>query len=95
MPEATDRPREGAAEPTGDQVRSLVAQVRRLIRGPWRSVGEDAGATLRLWVARIDALLSAQLAEVLHDPAFQRLEAAWRGLHYLVHQPEGHDGLTE
>jgi type VI secretion system protein ImpC len=32
--------------------------------------------------------LSAQLRAVLHHPDFQRLEAAWRGLHFLVSRSE-------
>jgi type VI secretion system ImpC/EvpB family protein len=41
-------------------------------------------------VARVDELLNAQLNAVLHHPAFQKLEASWRGLQYLVDQvPEG------
>src|SRR5262249_33144264 len=32
----------------------------------------------------IDALLSRQLNVILHAPGFQRLEAVWRGLYYLV-----------
>ncbi len=41
-------------------------------------------------VARIDDLLNAQLNEILHAPAFQKLEAAWRGLKHLVDSvPEG------
>ncbi len=35
-------------------------------------------------VARIDAMLSRQLNEILHAPAYQALEASWRGLHMLV-----------
>jgi type VI secretion system protein ImpC len=35
-------------------------------------------------VASIDAKLSEQLDEVLHNKEFQRLEAAWRGLRFLV-----------
>jgi len=35
-------------------------------------------------IARLDALLSAQVNAILHHPSFQRLEASWRGLHYLV-----------
>ncbi|MEZ6032184.1 MAG: type VI secretion system contractile sheath large subunit [Planctomycetaceae bacterium] len=34
-------------------------------------------------IARIDQLLSAQLNEILHAPAFQELESGWRGLYYL------------
>jgi len=41
-------------------------------------------------VARVDELLNAQLNAILHHPAFQKLEASWRGLKYLVDQtPEG------
>jgi type VI secretion system protein ImpC len=39
-------------------------------------------------IAQIDKLISDQLNEVMHAEAFQRLEASWRGLHYLVHQSE-------
>jgi type VI secretion system ImpC/EvpB family protein len=44
-------------------------------------------------VARIDALLNAQLNAILHHPAFQRLEAAWRGLRYLTEQAPAEENL--
>lgn len=37
-------------------------------------------------IAQVDARLSAQINEILHHPAFQALESAWRGLKYLVDQ---------
>ncbi len=37
-----------------------------------------------LMIAEIDRKLSTQLDEVLHLPAFQQLESAWRGLKLLV-----------
>jgi type VI secretion system ImpC/EvpB family protein len=41
-------------------------------------------------VARIDELLNNQLNAILHHAAFQKLEAAWRGLKFLVDSvPEG------
>jgi type VI secretion system ImpC/EvpB family protein len=41
-------------------------------------------------VAHIDELLNAQINAILHHPAFQKLEASWRGLKYLVNSvPEG------
>lgn len=41
-------------------------------------------------VARLDALLNEQVNAILHHPRFQKLEASWRGLRYLVEQvPEG------
>jgi type VI secretion system protein ImpC len=36
----------------------------------------------------IDQKLTAQLNEIIHQPAFQKLEATWRGLQYLVNQSE-------
>ncbi len=41
-------------------------------------------AAVDVMIAEIDARLSAQINEVLHNPAFQKLESAWRGLKYLV-----------
>ena len=37
-------------------------------------------------VAQLDGLLNEQLNAILHHPRFQKLEAAWRGLRYLVEQ---------
>jgi type VI secretion system protein ImpC len=34
--------------------------------------------------AELDGLVSSQLDEIMHAPEFQRAEATWRGLHYLV-----------
>lgn len=39
-------------------------------------------------VAGLDAHLSTQLAEVMHAENFQRIEATWRGLGYLVSRSE-------
>lgn len=39
-------------------------------------------------IAAIDGLLNRQLNAILHHPRVQRLEAAWRGLHYLIQQVE-------
>jgi type VI secretion system protein ImpD len=41
-------------------------------------------------IARLDALLNRQVNAILHHPSFQKLEASWRGLYYLVEQvPDG------
>ena len=47
---------------------------------------DQACAAVR--IANLDRVISAQVAEVIVHPSFQRLEAAWRGLHYLVTQSE-------
>ena len=66
------------------QISTLVDEV---MKGTLR-VSKDLEATVNARIADIDRLLSAQLNEILHAPEFQRLEAVWRGLHYLVQQTE-------
>jgi type VI secretion system protein ImpC len=44
-------------------------------------------------VRAIDALLSTQLSEIMHSRLFQRLEATWRGLHFLATQTETSSAL--
>lgn len=46
-------------------------------------VSENLGVTLDARLAEIDALISAQLSEILHHEEFQKLESTWTGLHYL------------
>jgi len=37
-------------------------------------------------IASLDALISGQVNAILHHPRFQKLEASWRGLRYLVEE---------
>ncbi len=57
------------------------------------TVSSDAYDTVRQLIAEIDRKLSAQINEVLHHAAFQRLEGSWRGLHYLVNHTESDEML--
>jgi type VI secretion system ImpC/EvpB family protein len=51
---------------------------------------EDVGRTLSQNLALLDRMLARQVNAIIHAPAFQRLEASWRGLRYLVEElPEG------
>jgi type VI secretion system protein ImpC len=51
-------------------------------------VSKDTEAMINARIAQIDKLLSDQLNEVMHHDDFQKLEASWRGLFYLVSQSE-------
>jgi type VI secretion system protein ImpC len=44
--------------------------------------------TLTGAVQAMDAVISKQLAAVMHDAEFQKIEGTWRGLHYLVNKTE-------
>ena len=54
---------------------------------------KDTSAQTRMFVAAIDAAIADEMRAVLHDPAFQALEAAWRGVHWLVSNLELDENL--
>jgi type VI secretion system protein ImpC len=68
------------------RARELIARLVQEVMDGTVVVSENLGATLDARIADIDALLSEQLSEVLHHPEFQKLDATWRGLHYLCRQ---------
>src|SRR5579872_1454849 len=45
---------------------------------------QEAARCIGREVARIDDLVARQVNAILHHPKFQKLEASWRGLKYLV-----------
>lgn len=49
---------------------------------------KNLGATITSAIAAIDAKISRQLNAIIHHENFQKLEGAWRGLHYLVMNSE-------
>jgi len=65
-------------------IKEFVAQV---LEGSM-TLGRDADQMISARVAQIDHLISLQLNEVLHHAQFQKLEATWRGLKYLLEQSE-------
>src|SRR5271165_6445681 len=73
-----------ARERGKDMVKEFVAQV---LEGEMK-LSRDADATINARVAQIDHLISLQLNEILHHPAFQKLEASWRGIKYMMSQSE-------
>jgi type VI secretion system protein ImpC len=51
-------------------------------------ISSDVVASIEALIAAIDAKLSTQVNAILHHADFQKLESAWRGLHYLVNNTE-------
>ncbi len=51
-------------------------------------IADDAIETIEAMVAELDRKLTEQINQILHHPDFQKLEGAWRGLHYLVNNTE-------
>ncbi|MGL4462851.1 MAG: type VI secretion system contractile sheath large subunit, partial [Planctomycetia bacterium] len=74
----TDRSR------TEDLLRTLVGEA---LQGQvtW---DKNVTQTIKERMRAIDAVMSKQLAAIMHAEAFQKLEGSWRGLHYLVFNSE-------
>lgn len=49
---------------------------------------KDVSRTIRAGIKAIDDAVSKQLAAVMHNEEFQKLEGSWRGLNYLVMNSE-------
>ena len=72
--------RSGAASPARalDDFQAHAARDRCAVR---RTQARPAEADL---IAQVDAAISGQMRALLHHPDFQALEAAWRGLFFLI-----------
>ena len=70
------------------RAKDLVGEFVNQILDEGMTVSRDTMAMIQAQIARIDEMLSKQLNEILHHPDYQKLEASWRGLHYLVMNTE-------
>ncbi len=76
-----------------ERSRDIVRQfVNEVLEGTI-TVARDTEAMINGRIAQIDRLVSMQLNEIMHHPAFQQLEATWRGLKYLIANSELTDNL--
>ena len=73
-----------AREEVETAVRTLAAQVLE----DKDLIADDAVNSINAIVAEIDRKLAEQINLIMHNPQFQALESAWRGLHYLVNNTE-------
>jgi type VI secretion system protein ImpC len=97
-----------AAAPEGaDVLRAMLGEAPRApaappARGDWdRMLGEMVAKYTEPkpdprqpeLIAQTDAAITGEMRAVLHHPAFQSLEAAWRGLYFLVRRLETGEDL--
>jgi type VI secretion system protein ImpC len=76
---------------THDAKLALEEAVRTLLREALAHedlLQADAAKSIGDIVAALDQKLSRQLNMIMHHADFQKLEGAWRGLHYLVNNTE-------
>ena len=67
-----------------DRVKDYFKQFLDRVIQPGQVVSKDVEKNIKHWISQIDQKLSTQLDEVMHNPAYQKLEGTWRGLKYLV-----------
>ena len=73
--------------------KNLISEfVSQVLEGAM-TVSKDAEVMINARIAQIDHLISLQLNEILHQEQFQKLEASWRGLKYLMDQSETSSNL--
>ncbi|MFZ5758286.1 MAG: type VI secretion system contractile sheath large subunit [Thermodesulfobacteriota bacterium] len=68
--------------------RDLLGEFVSQVMEGTMTISKDTEAMINARIAAIDKLISDQLNEVMHHEEFQRLEASWRGLQYLVDKSE-------
>jgi type VI secretion system protein ImpC len=69
-------------------VESAVNVLARQALGSTVTFSSDAVESIQAIIAELDKKLSQQVNEILHHEEFQKVEGAWRGLHYLVNNTE-------
>ena len=93
LDQIVEQGRFGADVQARDRGRNLVKEfVSQVLEGSM-TVAKDAEMMINARIAQIDHLLSLQLNEIVHHPAFQKLEGSWRGLKHLMDHSETGVGL--
>ena len=83
--------------PASESAARFSQEVSRLLqewlgRAPQVRGTQHLLTALNCAVASIDRVINEQVNAILHHPSFQRLEASWRGLDFLVRHKEGEEG---
>ena len=84
-------------KPKSDDAKSAVEQAVQTLAqqalAQTQLIGSDVVVSIEAMIAAIDKKLSDQVNLILHHEDFQKLEGAWRGLHYMVNNTETDEQL--
>jgi type VI secretion system protein ImpC len=79
-------------KPKTDEAKEAVERAVRTLAeqalSDTRLIGSDVIKSIEAIIAQLDKKLTEQINLILHHEDFQKLEGAWRGLHYLVNNTE-------
>ena len=89
LDQIVEQGRVGGSDKAGrERGKGMVQQFVKEVLAGSMTIAPDTEAMINARIAQIDHLVSIQLNEILHHPEFQKLEATWRGLKYLLSQSE-------
>lgn len=71
-----------------DEAESMIRTLVDEVNKGTVKFDRNLNKTINAGIAEIDRVVSKQLAAVMHNADFQKLEGSWRGLHYLVQNSE-------
>jgi len=85
-----------AEEDNEDQMKNAKATISSFVQDLMEdqvNISLTKEKMIKQRIEEINQLLQKQLNPIIHHPDFQKLEASWRGLHYLVMQSETSESL--
>jgi type VI secretion system protein ImpC len=84
-------------KPKTDEAKSAVEQAVQTLAqqalANTQIISGDAIRSIEAMIAALDKKLTEQVNLIIHHEEFQKLESAWRGLHYLVNNTETDEQL--
>src|SRR5215211_3454038 len=72
----------------GKEVERAVRTLAEQALAQTKLISTDVVKSIEAIIAQLDKKLTEQINLILHHEQFQKLEGAWRGLHYLVTNTE-------
>jgi type VI secretion system protein ImpC len=82
------------SEPCAPSIATPAGGIDALIRNIVAPhIVKDTAAHATPYLAAVDAAIAEQMRTLLHDTAFQSLEATWRGVHWLISSLELDENL--
>jgi type VI secretion system protein ImpC len=76
------------SERAKEEVESAVRTLAEQVLSKTDLISEDLTETINAYIGELDRKISEQMNLIMHHADFQKLESAWRGLHYLVNNTE-------
>ena len=84
-------------KPKTDEAKTAVEQAVQTLAqqalANTQIISSDAMKSIEAMIAALDKKLTEQINVIMHHADFQKLESAWRGLHYLVSNTETDEQL--